>query len=99
MQKWEYGYIYVINAFPVGEGGGQFIVVADAAGNRILEGASSRLAALNILGAQGWIISESPYMDWKFETGGWLYEFIKNEKPKIISVKVNYVHFMRKPQS
>jgi hypothetical protein len=96
MQNWEYGYIYVTTAFPVGKDH-QFFVVADANGNRAMRNIPNRLAALNILGAQGWIISESPHLNWAHETSGWLYEFIKSERPETNSVKVDYVHFMRKP--
>jgi hypothetical protein len=98
MQKWEYGDIYVTNASAVGKVY-QLTVVADANGNRILKNAPNRLAALNILGALGWIIFQSPYMSWQAQDSGWLFELIKSEKPEIRSVQITHIHFMRKPQS
>ena len=98
MQKWEYGYMYVATAGAAGRAQ-QFIAISDVSGNRILKNISDDLAALNFLGAQGWIISESPYRTWPVQTGGWLLDLVKRERPETQSIQLYSMHFMRKPQA
>ena len=98
MQKWEHGFIYVVTAVIGGEYQPKpFIAVEDSQGIRILKDVSDRLEALNIFGDLGWIISDSPYTTWQYQTSGVLFDLARREMPAS-SVTLNFVHFMRRPR-
>lgn len=96
MQGWEYGYVYVLFSDEIFRKSdltmdSRTIVVLDSAGPRILEGASTLLAALNSLGAEGWIISEGRRLE-SSTPPRWL--------PKFLNTRLAYLehmHFMRRP--
>jgi hypothetical protein len=55
MTAWEYGYIYVVHT--VGPAPAA-CVVTEGSKSRVLEGVHSLLRAANIMGADGWIVSD-----------------------------------------
>jgi len=97
MQKWEYGYMWDVNAY-MGDVGAlkTFILVVDASGNRVLGGANYRLQGLNILGSQGWIITQGLY-DGKQNDAGWMIDLIKQNESSVRWIYPQFHHFMRRP--
>ncbi len=55
MTAWEYGYIYVVHT--VGPAPAA-CVVTEGSKSRVLDGVHSLLRAANVLGADGWIVSD-----------------------------------------
>ncbi len=55
MTAWEYGYIYVVHT--VGPAPAA-CVVTDGSKSRVLDGVHSLLRAANVMGADGWIVSD-----------------------------------------
>jgi hypothetical protein len=55
MTAWEYGYIYVVHT--VGPAPAA-CVVTEGSKSRVLEGVHSLLRAANVMGADGWIVSD-----------------------------------------
>ena len=98
MEKWEYGYVYGVTVFASGESHNIFVVL-EGDGNRVLRNVPTRLALLNSLGAQGWIISETPYLSWPTEIRGWLHHIVKEEIPETGNITINAIHFMRRPRA
>jgi hypothetical protein len=98
MQKWEYGYMYVVSASTYNDSK-NFILVWDADGIRIRDDVEFQLAGLNALGAEGWIIAEPVDMGGgsRSESSGFCFEIIKQREPRLDSVRVYYRHFMRRP--
>lgn len=78
MQGREYGYVYTGTAWAAGKAE-PVMVVSDQGGDRVSRDISGHLDALNFLGAQGWIISESSH--WGPDGTQRLYNIVKREKP------------------
>jgi hypothetical protein len=98
MQELGYGYLYSINIFINNRmSEKQFFAAQDASGIQLLTGISDILAALNVLGVQGWIISESYDRNWGLRSDGPIYDLIKREEPEISAIHIREVHFMRRP--
>jgi hypothetical protein len=98
MQKWEYGYMYVVSASaPYLSLFLNFIAVSDAAGSRLLDGPPYQLTALNHLGAQGWIIADGSNTGGSFLQSGWIFDLIKKIEPRIEGITITSAHFMRRP--
>jgi hypothetical protein len=55
MTAWEYGYIYVVHT--VGPAPAA-CVVTEGSKSRVLDGVHSLLRAANVMGADGWIVSD-----------------------------------------
>jgi len=98
MEKWEYGYMYIARADETYGAAGEFFAVADASGTRLLT-TRNRLNALNFLGAEGWIISDSRDAGGGLFQSGWMYDLIKQENPKVGGIRLNSSYFMRRPST
>jgi hypothetical protein len=97
MQKWQYGYLYEVQVIrPEGQPRPWHFIVAEARGTRLLD-QTSRLAALDALGAGGWIISQNERPNSvSLQHGHWIVEFMQKLIPHFGHINFNGQYFMRR---
>jgi hypothetical protein len=98
MQKWQYGYLYDVEVFVrTGEPSARHFIVVDARGTWLL-GQTRQLAALNDLGAEGWIISQNERANAKsLQDGSWIVDFMRKSIPTFAHINLIGQYFMRGP--
>lgn len=102
MQKWQYAYLYEVKLFDSASTSSIHYIQAGASGTKVL-GRVNPLAALDSLGADGWIISPKEYMnigstphdDW------WrsVYATIAKMMPQMSAIFIEGQYFMRRPST
>lgn len=96
MQGWEYAYVYVVNPSGLPTSAEKVIVLADAKAPRVLSDFTAPLAAINALGALGWIVSQETSYGQQLGTG-WLIDLLRREDDLIKIIFLENRYFMRRP--